>query len=472
MLPSAPLLDLLSRGVGRPLMATSGNRSGSPILYNTAAAITELSAVADFFIHHDREIRQPQDDSVLRFTNYQRRPVWLRRARGLAPLWKPDCGSTAVAECLLACGSDLKHSYALREGGNTYLSQYLGDLDNYASQTAAAASLTRLLQLTGAHPSRVLVDAHPTYHSRANGEELSTTFGAVCQSSPHHGAHLAAILSEATLLAQCEDVLGVIWDGTGYGADGQIWGGEFLTLHGDQIERPAHLAYFPVLLGDKMSREPRLSALSLLREHLATTPEIEPLFTPQEWGLYTALLRRPVAVQTSSMGRVFDAVAALLGLGATVSYEGEAAARLEAAGRSYVQQYGWAELAQTPWPVADLLRVSDWLPLLLADYRKQGCVGLVAAKFHRQLVALIRSVAERLGYRRLAFSGGVWQNTLLIDAVDRYLAADFELHFHAALPPNDENISYGQLVLATQGAQPVRTSSHEKTFANVSGNTW
>lgn len=473
MLPAAPLLDLLSAGVGRPLVATSGNLSGSPITRTTEEAETALARVADFFLHHDRAIYQPQDDSVLRLTEERRRPVWLRRARGLAPLWKPECSGTGNDRATLAFGSDLKHSYGLRAGGNTYLSQYLGDLDRYESQQAAEESRRRLLDLTGIRPDCIVVDAHPGFHASRAGAALSRALGVPLQTVQHHRAHLAAVLAENDLHATAEEVLGVIWDGTGYGDDGQVWGGEFLAYRGDRIERLAHLHYFPHLLGDKMSREPRLAALSLWRDDPVTLTTLEPLFQPREWQLYTALVQRKPTLQSSSMGRIFDGVAALLGLGAKPSYEGEAAAHLEALARTYLRRAGWASVAEPPWPVADPLRVGDWLAQLAAEYRAGVPAGLLAARVHRQLVALIRTTAERLGYRKLACSGGVWQNTLLIDMADRYLSADFELFFHRGLSPNDENISYGQLHLAPRrsGSSP-SSFTYDKSLTHVSGNTW
>ncbi|MEL6143506.1 MAG: carbamoyltransferase HypF, partial [Bacteroidota bacterium] len=257
--------------------------------------------------------------------------------------------------------------------------------------------------------------------------------------------------SEHQLLKKAENVLGVIWDGTGYGTDQQIWGGEFFGVQNQSFVRLDHLSYFPHLLGDKMSREPRLSALSLLRHNDKDLALIQPAFTENEWTLYCSLLTQAGLSQTSSMGRLFDAVAAIIGLNKHVSYEGEAAMLLEA--QAWQEKMNWRgeSLSTISWPSENPLQIESWLPKLLADLRSGASVGWLALKFHVQCIEMVRYVADLHGYIQLAFSGGVWQNALLVDLADELLGPNYTLYFHEKLPANDANISYGQLALAQQG---------------------
>ena len=465
MLPAAPLLQLISLAIQRPLVATSANTSGSPIIADNATASRELAVIADFFLHHNREILAPQDDSVLRFSELEQRPIWLRRARGLAPIYKPDCSGRGEGPSYLAFGSDLKHSFCLRQHGNTMLSPYLGDLASFDSQQRAEACLAHLLSTSAGLPDQLLADAHPAFYSTALATSMAEERDLPLIKIQHHEAHFAAVLQEHGLTDTPEDVLGVIWDGTGYGTDGQIWGGEFLAYRAEAVVRLAHLTYFQVLLGDKMSLEPRLSALSLLGHTPATTPLIKPLFSPQEWAFYQQMLLQNPDLQTSSMGRLFDAVAAVLGLADENTYEGEAALKLEQLARNYYREQPEAIGAHIPWPVKDVLDAKSWLPLMVEEYSITQNKGLITLKFHRQCIGIIQQVASAQGARRIAFSGGVWQNSLLVDLADLLLQPDYELLFHWELSPNDENISYGQIALASSQSEPLATLTTSSTLS-------
>jgi hydrogenase maturation protein HypF len=291
----------------------------------------------------------------------------------------------------------------------------------------------------------ILTDAHPGYHVGTKGWELAKASGISCIAYQHHRAHFAALLAEHRLLQTGTPVLGFIWDGTGYGDDGQIWGGETFLFKNGAMDRVAQLTDFPQLLGDKMSREPRLSALSLLREFPQGMDRIGKHFSDKEWSLY----RQPAfwknaTLQTSSMGRLLDGISTLLTGCAMSRYEGEAAMLLEAMARTC--EWPTAELYDLPliegrisWPVM--------MKGILNDLAEGEEKNLIAHKVFRSLAHAILHVASAFRTRRLAFSGGVFQNALLVDLITEESAGRYELLFHRQLGPNDENIALGQLAL-------------------------
>lgn len=439
MLPYAPLFHLLLQGFRQPVVATSGNISGSPIIYTNQQAATELAGIADRVVYHTRDIVIPQDDSVMVFSEKSQQKILLRRSRGLAPtLLKP--GFTLPDNTILAVGAQMKSSFAFTNKGLLYVSQYLGDMDNYLTQTAYDHTVKHFFKVFQAHPQRIAGDLHPGYFTTQYGHDLAREYAVPFVGVQHHKAHFFAVLAENKLLARQEPVLGVIWDGTGYGEDGQIWGGEFFVYHHGRADRVAHIPYFPFILGNKMPREPRISALAIMPD----SPLTAAMFTKTEHTLYTRMLLQPT-LHTSSMGRLFDAVAALtLGVNKT-SYEGEAAMLLETAATSWFDKY---PIADTPAYAID----SRWENILVylsqqiaADLKAKEPAGKIAARFHLFLTELIKHQARQQNSRRLAFSGGVFQNNLLVDLLQEILGGEFALYFHQQLPANDECISFGQL---------------------------
>ncbi len=446
MLPYAPLFELLLQSFGKPIIATSGNLSGSPICYEEADALDYLAPIADYILTHDRDIAGPQDDSVLRISTFHRQRIILRRSRGYSPTFLPPTPAPA-GTTLLAMGAEMKSAFTLMHAENYYLSQYLGSLDAFESQERFRKMVYHLLELFDTQPRAILADQHPGYFSTQFGEELASHWGIPLQLIQHHEAHFAAVLGEHGLLQTEAPILGVIWDGLGLGHDGQVWGGEFFRFAGRSFERLAHFEYFSYALGDKIAREPRLSALMAT----AGLPEAEqallPKFSKTEWDIYQKMLDDGDSLQSSSVGRLFDAAASLLTGRDKCTFEGEAAMLLEQLAAGYCRRNGLAMPEAYPiWekgaPTLDTRRL---MAGLLAGLQAGQDKGYLAACFHWSLASAIRPVAEAAGARRIAFSGGVWQNALLTDMVVELLGKDFELYFHRELSPNDENIAFGQL---------------------------
>jgi hydrogenase maturation protein HypF len=441
MQPYAPLLELLATGFGKPLIATSGNRSGFPIFYQDEAALRELTDIADFFLVNDREIVTPQDDSVVAYSSETQQRVVYRRSRGLAPNYVHR--GFASDQSYLSMGASLKSTFGFMHAGNTYISQYLGDTDSYDVQCTYQSVLRHLMKLFRFRPDYVVTDLHPDYFSTREGQQFAERYRVPCIPIQHHVAHFGAVLAENQLFETAEPVLGVIWDGTGYGEDGNIWGGEFFTYRNNTINRAQHFSYYPHLAGDKMAAEPRISALALAGNYPAAHEILQPKFTDQEWKFYTHLRGRTNGLQTSSMGRIFDAVASLVGICDQQTFEGEAAMQLQRIGAEWHQSHP----AEQPYDL-DTPDSRQLLQAVVQDLAQGEDAGAVSVRFHLTLVRIIAAMARQENINRIAFSGGVFQNTFLLDLIRTRLANDFTLYFHRELSPNDENIAYGQLAIA------------------------
>lgn len=440
MLPYAPLLQLIADAFARPLVATSANLSGSPIVYEDAEAHARLFAFADYVLSHNRAIACPQDDSVLKLTPGGQQSIWLRRSRGLAP--NVPAPVQRVPH-LLAMGAHMKGSIAISTARNLFVSQYLGRLDSYEAEQHYRQTLAHLMGLLKATPRTVQVDLHPDYLSTRLGQELAAKHKLKLECVQHHEAHFAAILGEHQLAHASHEVLGVIWDGTGHGHDGQVWGGEFLRYAAGTFDRVGQLAYVPQLAGDNMAREPRLAALAFLRGNAA----LRPSFSAMEWKVYQQLLKRPRGL-TSSMGRLFDAVAHVLGLLDKQTYEGQAGLLLEQLGQRYLDTHPGECLPPLPmaWTPEGAFDATRLLEAILNAKQSGASVGYLALGFHATLVDMVEAMAQRVRIHHLAFSGGVFQNGLLVDLLIRQLSPSYTLYFHKQLPPNDENIAFGQVV--------------------------
>ncbi len=472
MLPYTPLYDLLLKRFGRAIIATSANRSNAPILYQEARALVELKELADFILSDNRAIVIPQDDSVVKFTFWKKQRIILRRSRGLTPSYI-NAQLELPKQSVLAMGAMLKSTFSLLHQANTYISPYLGDLAHFDTLQSYRATLDHFLGLFAVQPQVILCDQHPEYPSTQIGEEFSAAFVTPIYPIQHHHAHFGAVLGENNLVDTKVPVLGVIWDGTGLGEDQQIWGGEFFTYENYDFSRSTHFAYFDFILGDKMPKEPRISALSACWEVTGAAAILKDKFSRTEWQVYHKLLAKENSLKTSSVGRIFDAIAALLGLMDKQSYEGEAAMRLENIATRYFKTHGLDFAASYFTKAADYTTVptKSLLTKIILDLQKGKAKDYIAAKFHFSMAMLIKTIADNLKIKKIAFSGGVFQNALLVDLIQHHLASEFELFFHQELSPNDENISFGQLVCYQIKKQRKIFLSNHKINDHVSSNS-
>jgi hydrogenase maturation protein HypF len=438
MRPTTPLHALLANDFGRPLICTSANCEGNPLEFVAESAEKNLADVADGWVHHNREIVRPIDDSVVRVVAGRR--VTMRLARGLAPL-PLDLPATSP---MIALGGYLKAAVAWSNGSQCVLGPHVGDQESLGARERFLAHLKDVLGLYRFRPRLLVHDLHPDYFSTQWAARQSVPRLAV----QHHHAHVAAGMLEHGWLDR--RVLGVAWDGTGFGTDGTIWGGEFLVCEGSEFERVARVRPFALPGGEAAIREPWRIAVSVCSQLDAThdVPEHPDwkLSTPQK-GQVLELARRPkLSPTTSSAGRLIDAAAALI-LGITRSeFEGQAAMRLEAAADRSAR--GWYHFPVTDEALAEL----DWRPLfagLLEDRRRGAEPGALAMKFHRSLAHGIIGVCRRWSEIPMVLCGGVFQNKLLTELIAEMMDGTSQsVGFPGAIPPNDGGLAAGQLAIA------------------------
>ncbi|HEX9082197.1 MAG TPA: carbamoyltransferase HypF, partial [Holophagaceae bacterium] len=442
-LPYTPLHRLLLEAAGRPLVCTSGNLSDEPMAFRDDEARDRLGTLADLFLTHDRPVVRPVDDSVLRMDVDG--PTLLRRARGYAPLAVPLPGDSAP---VLALGAHQKATVALRFEGRVVMSQHLGDLASAPGLDLLARTVEDLLAFFRVQPERLACDLHPDYASTRLAERLAAIWGTPLVRVQHHHAHGAACAAEHGLRGP---VLALAWDGTGLGSDGTIWGGEALVVDGPTFRRIGHLRPFPLPGGEAAAKEPRRSALGLMAGTLGLASVPQPLREAFEAGawepLQTMLARDLNCPRTSSLGRLFDAVAALAGLRTVWGFEGQAAMALEfAAERS-------APDGTYPWTYQEgEVRIADPTPMLESLLRDRAA-GLgperLARRFHASLADLALAWARHAGLREVVLAGGCFQNALLTALVaERLSSAGFRVHRHRRFPPNDGSIALGQAAVA------------------------
>jgi hydrogenase maturation protein HypF len=444
MLPSNALLLSISSSINKPLVATSANISGSPIIYKDSEALAELFHVADFVLTYDRDIVVPQDDSVIQFTKNNQQII-LRRSRGLAPNYFPNPLSNSRTN-VLAMGAELKGSFALTTNQHLYVSQFLGDQGTLESQESFRNTLQHISSLLQYKAELVLVDKHPNYAVSKYGEEFAQNNDLDLIKIQHHKAHFASVLLENNKTETEKPILGFIWDGTGFGDDEQIWGGEVMLYHNSEINRITHLEYFPHLLGDKMSKEPRISALSLLSKIPHHQDEIKKHFNEVEWKYYCQLQLNSQPLQTSSMGRFLDAIACLLDIVGISTYEGEAAMLLESlAAQSKNRTKAFYKL-----PYFDhTIHYETMLTELIQDKHQGMLISDISYKVFYSLVQMIKNISIELNISEIAFSGGVFQNALLVELIIDELKETHQLYFHKQLSANDECIAFGQIAYHT-----------------------
>ena len=477
MLPYAPVQHLLFRypdenKVPDILVMTSGNVSGAPICRDDADALKELAAFSDCILSHDRSIRTRCDDSVMDM--FRGKPYMIRRSRGYAPL--PVYTDTGKKKSVLAIGGELKNTFCVGKNALFYPSSYIGDLADVRSGEALKETIERFLQFLRTQPDVIACDLHPVYRSTAIAKELAEKYGAVLYPVQHHFAHIVSCMAEHDATGP---VIGASFDGTGYGTDGTIWGGEILLCTRTAFTRLSHIVPFTQVGGDIASKEGWRIALSMLGEILddpeATGRQAAALNLCDEKTAKTLdLLRRKNvnSVRSTSCGRLFDAVSAFLGICTASTFEGEASTALEFAAEHYVSLWESLEKAKEgllrgddAFPIGELLQKDrlkksgellctvEIVKGILSMRRKQADPKQAAFLFHvllaQEIAAAIVSAGEEKNVRTAALSGGCFQNRLLLELTVRELeCAGFKVLFHHLIPPNDGGIALGQAVCA------------------------
>lgn len=436
MLPYSPLHHLLMQQCPFPLIATSGNRSDEPIAIANDEATVRLEGIADHFLMHDRPIVRACDDSVVRLT--RGRAGILRRARGYAPL---GIRVTRELPPVLAVGGHLKNTVAIAVGQDVFLSQHIGDLETLEARHAFERAIDDLCRLYSFKPEVVVCDMHPDYASSHWAEKS----GLPIIRAQHHQAHIASCAAENNVEGA---YLGISWDGTGYGLDGAIWGGEFFRGEANRFERVAHLRPFGLPGGDAAVREGWRSAASLMFENFGSHPPGPDAEAPStgkprlDLPKVRYMLQHGInVVPTTSVGRLFDAVASIVGIAEESRFEGQAAMLLE-------NEIGALRM-QEAYPLPD----GDWSELvsaIVADKQSGMLIPKISAKFHNALVNWILEVATREGLKQVVMSGGVFQNRYLTERAAELLESrGFTVYTHRQVPPNDGGLALGQALIAS-----------------------
>ena len=461
MLPSNPLHHILMDRLGSPMVATSGNISDETICIQEKDAFNRLQEVADFFLAHNRPIVRHVDDSIVRVVLGSEQV--LRRARGYAPL--PITLKEKVPP-MVGVGGYLKNTIALAKSNNIFVSQHIGDLENAQTVSAFEKTVESLTKLYNIQPGQIVCDFHPDYPSTQWAEKNQDLSIPV----QHHVAHVFSCMAEHDLKGS---LLGIAWDGSGYGLDGTVWGGEFFHFTPESIHRIACWRPFPLPGGNAAAKEPRRSALGLLYEVLGETvfdqPEFLKSFSSEEiFVLKTMLDKKINCPKTSSCGRLFDAIAAMIGLRQTNSFEGQAAMELEFLTQgSTSESYYQVDLIEGEIEKSNLkanknfqdnydlnlkyqLNEAPLVHELLGDISENLSLNLIATKFHNALAESIVTVAKRIGEERVVISGGCFQNKYLTErTVHRLLLEGFQAYWHQRIPPNDGGLALGQIFAAS-----------------------
>ncbi len=451
LLPYTPVHHLLfdavpgaDAPVPEVLVMTSGNLTDEPICFDDADARRRLGRIADAWLIHDRPIHVPCDDSVLRVVDGEELPI--RRSRGYAPL---PVRLPFETEPVVAVGGELKNTFCVASGADAWMSQHIGDMGSVETLAAFERSTQQFAEMYRVDADLVVADAHPGYHTRRWAVYHATDRVALVQ---HHHAHIAAVMAEHGV-ADGERVIGFAFDGTGYGTDGAIWGGEVLVAGYDGFERVAHLRYVPLPGGDAAIRKPYRAALAhLWAAGVEWADDLAPVraSSPEERRVLQRQLERGVqCVPTSSMGRLFDVVASLLGVRHVVSYEAQAAIELETMADTHLGTACDYRFVRAD----DGIDTAPVLQAVIDDVRRGRPPGAIAAGFHLAVARLVAETAddlrERTGLQRVALSGGVFQNVLLVRVTRAQLIAnDFTVLTHRVVPPNDGGLALGQAAIA------------------------
>ena len=444
MLPYTPMHEVLLPSDAAWVM-TSGNRSGDPVLYDDNQAFEELGAVADYFLVHNRKIYAPLDDSVV--TVIHKKPRFIRRSRGYVP--EPIHCEISGQTSILAMGSDLKNAFAMNKGSEVLVGPHIGDLQNASTHATLEWTIDRYEKLFSIQPEKIMVDSHPQFFSSHLGERIGKSSQISVIPVQHHHAHIASVMAEHNLEGP---VLGIAMDGTGYGPDGSVWGGEFLLCKGNEYQRLAHIHEAPLPGGEKAVSEPWRQALWYIRNYYGN--DIPPIYQdwmnrlPKGWEILDKALQSTMPmIQATSCGRLFDAVGSLLGLGMIHTYDAQIAIALESLcgdEKGTLLDYNYDG------------RILDFTPTvqsIMDGVVKGESKAHLSASFHKTVaIALCETSAdlmERYNISDAAISGGVFQNRKLVELIYRAWHVG-NLYMNEAVPSNDGGLALGQLWIGNQ----------------------
>jgi len=462
MLPYTPLHYILMRELQFPVVATSGNISDEPICIDEHDALLRLKTIADVFLVHNRPILRHVDDSVVRVV--AGKEMLIRRSRGFAPL--PIRVDTHCDDSMLSVGAHFKNTVAISKNNNIFISQHIGDLETMEATKAFASVLQSFECLYDATPTAYICDGHPDYFSTKYAAEKKSNVITI----QHHYAHVLSCMAEHHLKG---NVLGVAWDGTGFGTDETIWGGEFFCANENSCTRVATFKPFHLPGGEAAIKEPRRTAIGLLYElfgeQIFSMSEISSVtsFTEEEKKILKQMLSRKInSPRTTSVGRIFDAIASILGIRHRVSFEGQAAMELE-----WISDWQFA-ICDMRYPFSIHLPPStshieiDWSPMMLQildDVKKNIPVGKISATFQNTLSEIIVDVAKRRNERRIVLSGGCFQNKILLErTIYRLQEERFEPYWQQQVPTNDGGISLGQMYYAMNNLKSSNVSRNSR----------
>ena len=449
MLPYTPLHHLLLRETGLPLVMTSGNLSEEPIARDNDETLMRLGNIADFFLMHNRDIYARYDDSVMIVE--RETPRFVRRARGYAPY--PVRLPVQIKQ-ILGCGAEEKNTFCLTRDNYAFVSQHIGDMENLETLEHYVNTVSLYQKLFRIEPQIIAHDMHPEYLPTKYAKEQAAKENVKLVPVQHHHAHIAACLAENGVTGP---VIGVALDGTGYGTDGHIWGGEFMVADYKKFTRVAHLEYLPLAGGDTAIKKPYRTALGYLLSLGITIGKNLPLLeypNDGELDIIRDQVKKNInAPLTSSMGRLFDAVATLIGLRGVIDYEAQAAIDLEMLAYDAPGETGLYPFSLEEQNNTGIIKIRDLLTAIIMDLRRRAPKAVIAARFHNTVAQMIlvtcRDISTKTGLKQAALSGGVFQNHLLLNkSIILLESASFEVYTHRQVPCNDGGISLGQVAIA------------------------